>query len=66
MTVYLVERGSDPPPGEATHWTVRAGDPAFAQKVEDVIGLYVDPPAARPGRTALARIISRSLQGQRR
>ena len=67
----------DPPPGEATHWTVRAmapasgvsptkvheiwqtaglaphrvrrfklsTDPAFAQKVEDVIGLYVDPPA---------------------
>ncbi len=67
----------DPPPGEATHWTVRAmagasgvspakvhqiwqttgltphrvrrfklsNDPAFANKVEDVVGLYVDPPA---------------------
>jgi transposase len=67
----------EPPPGEATHWTVRAmagvsgvspakvheiwqtaglaphrvrrfelsNDPAFAQKVEDVVGLYVDPPA---------------------
>jgi len=67
----------DAPPGEATHWTVRAmagvsgvspakvheiwqtaglaphrvrrfklsNDPAFAQKVEDVVGLYVDPPA---------------------
>lgn len=64
------------PPGEATHWTVRAmarasgvspakvhqiwqaaglaphrvrrfklsSDPAFAAKVEDVVGLYVDPP----------------------
>jgi transposase len=64
------------PPGEATHWTVRAmaeasgvstakvheiwreaglaphrvrrfklsNDPAFAEKLEDVIGLYVDPP----------------------
>ena len=66
----------EPPPGEATHWTVRAmarasgvspakvhqiwqaaglaphrcrrfklsNDPAFAAKVEDVVGLYVDPP----------------------
>jgi transposase len=66
----------EPPPGEATHWTVRAmarasgvspakvhqiwqaaglaphrlrrfklsTDPAFAAKVEDVVGLYVDPP----------------------
>ena len=66
----------EPPPGDATHWTVRAmaeksgvstamvhriwqenglaphrfrqfklsNDPAFASKVEDVIGLYVDPP----------------------
>jgi transposase len=65
-----------PPPGEATHWTVRAmarasgvspakvhqiwqaaglaphrlrrfklsTDPAFAAKVEDVVGLYVAPP----------------------
>jgi transposase len=67
----------DPPPGDATHWTVRAmarasgvspakvhqiwqtagltphrvrrfklsNDPAFANKVADVVGLYVDPPA---------------------
>jgi transposase len=66
----------EPPPGEATHWTVRAmarasgvspakvhqiwqaaglaphrvrrfklsNDPAFAAKVEDVVGLYMDPP----------------------
>src|SRR5919106_2257367 len=66
----------EPPPGEATHWTVRAmaqassvspakvhqiwqaaglaphrlrrfklsNDPAFATKVEDVVGLYVAPP----------------------
>ena len=66
----------DAPPGEATHWTVRAmarasgvspakvhqiwqaaglaphrvrrfklsSDPAFAAKVEDVVGLYVAPP----------------------
>ena len=66
----------EPPPGEATHWTVRAmaevsgvspakvhqiwqaaglaphrvrrfkwsNDPAFAAKIEDVVGLYVDPP----------------------
>ena len=66
----------EPPPGEATHWTVRAmaeasgispakvheiwqeaglaphrmrrfklsTDPAFAEKLEDVVGLYVDPP----------------------
>jgi transposase len=66
----------EPPPGDATHWTVRAmarvsgvspakvhqiwqaaglaphrvwrfklsADPAFAAKVEDVIGLYVAPP----------------------
>ena len=66
----------EPPPGEATHWTVRAmarasgvspakvhqiwqaaglaphrlrrfklsSDPAFAVKVEDVVGLCVDPP----------------------
>ena len=65
----------EPPPGEATHWTVRAmaaasrvspakvheiwqeaglaphrvrrfklsTDPAFAEKLEDVVGLYVDP-----------------------
>jgi len=67
----------EPPPADATHWTVRAmaaksgvstamvhriwqenglaphrfrqfklsNDPAFASKIEDVIGLYVDPPA---------------------
>ena len=66
----------EPPPADATHWTVRAmaersgvstamvhriwqenglaphrfrqfklsNDPAFASKVEDVVGLYVDPP----------------------
>ena len=66
----------EPPPGEATQWTVRAmaevsgvspakvhqiwqaaglaphrvrrfklsNDPAFAAKIEDVVGLYVDPP----------------------
>jgi len=66
----------EPPPGEATHWTVRAmarasgvspakahqiwqaagltphrlrrfklsTDPAFAAKVEDVVGLYIAPP----------------------
>jgi transposase len=66
----------EPPPGETTHWTVRAmaeacglspakvheiwqeaglaphrvrrfklsTDPAFAEQLEDVIGLYVDPP----------------------
>jgi transposase len=66
----------EPPPADATHWTVRAmaeksgvstakvheiwrehglaphrfrrfklsKDPAFAAKVEDVVGLYVDPP----------------------
>ena len=66
----------EPPPGETTHWTVRAmarvsgvspakvhqiwqtaglaphryrrfklsNDPAFAAKVEDVVGLYVAPP----------------------
>ena len=66
-----------PPPGEATHWTVRAmakavgisrasvqriwqahglrphrlkafklsRDPAFAAKLRDIVGLYVDPPA---------------------
>ena len=66
-----------PPPGEATHWTVRAmaeaagisrasvqriwqahglqphrlktfklsRDPAFAAKLREIVGLYVDPPA---------------------
>src|SRR5918996_3974802 len=67
----------EPPPGEATHWTVRAmaaavgisrasvqriwrahglqphrwktfklsKDPAFAEKLRAIVGLYVDPPA---------------------
>jgi hypothetical protein len=67
----------EPPPHEATHWTVRAmgkavelvastvrsiwkvhgllphrwrqfklsNDPAFAEKLHDVVGLYVSPPA---------------------
>ena len=73
----MVARTLAPPPGEATHWTVRAmardigispasvqriwaahglqphrvgrvklsRDPAFATKLRDVVGLYVDPPA---------------------
>jgi transposase len=73
----VVARTQEPPPGEATHWTVRAmakdigispasvqriwvghglqphrvrtfklsTDPAFAAKLRDVVGLYVDPPA---------------------
>jgi transposase len=73
----VIRRTLEVPPGEATHWTVRAmarvsgvspakvheiwqtaglaphrvrrfklsRDPAFARKVEDVVGLYVDPPA---------------------
>ena len=73
----VVARTLAPPPGEATHWTVRAmardsgispasvqriwaahglqphrvrtfklsNDPAFAAKLRDVVGLYVDPPA---------------------
>jgi transposase len=73
----VVARTLAPPPGEATHWTVRAmardsgispasvqriwaahglqphrvstfklsTDPAFASKLRDVVGLYVDPPA---------------------
>jgi transposase len=81
LAVELVERvvarTLQPPPGEATHWTVRAmardigispasvqriwaahglqphrvrtfklsTDPAFATKLRDVVGLYVDPPA---------------------
>ena len=78
MKVAAVVRRTleEPPPGEATHWTVRAmarassvspakvhqiwqaaglaphrlrrfklsTDPAFAAKVEDVVGLYVAPP----------------------
>jgi len=73
----VVDRTLEPPPGEATHWTVRdmaaeigispasvqriwvahglqphrvrtfklSTDPAFAAKLHDVVGLYVDPPA---------------------
>ena len=73
----VVARTLEPPPGETTHWTVRAmardigispasvqriwaahglrphrvrtfklsKDPAFAAKLRDVVGLYVDPPA---------------------
>lgn len=73
----VIARTQGPPPGEATHWTVRAmarevgispasvqriwathglqphrvrtfklsTDPAFATKLRDVVGLYVDPPA---------------------
>jgi Homeodomain-like domain len=73
----VVARTLAAPPGEATHWTVRAmaravgispasvqrvwaahglqphrirtfklsTDPAFAAKLRDVVGLYVDPPA---------------------
>ena len=73
----VVARTLEPPPGETTHWTVRAmakeagispssvqriwaahglqphrvrtfklsNDPAFAAKLRDVVGLYIDPPA---------------------
>ena len=73
----VVTLTGEPPPGEATHWTVRAmakavgisrasvqriwrahglqphrwktfklsRDPAFATKLRDIVGLYVDPPA---------------------
>jgi transposase len=73
----VVARTLEPPPGAATHWTVRlmardaaispasvqriwqqhglqphrvrtfklSKDPAFAAKLKDVVGLYVDPPA---------------------
>ena len=73
----VVALTGEPPPGEATHWTVRAmaqavgisrasvqriwqahglqphrfktfklsKDPAFAKKLQDIVGLYVDPPA---------------------
>jgi hypothetical protein len=72
----VVTLTGEPPPGEATHWTVRAmakavgvsrasvqriwrahglqphrwktfklsKDPAFATKLRDIVGLYVDPP----------------------
>ena len=77
LVARVVARTQAPPPGEATHWTVRAmatvagiapasvqrlwaahglqphrirtfklsTDPAFATKLRDVVGLYVDPPA---------------------
>jgi len=73
----IVRLTQQPPPHEATHWTLRAmakvagvaastvqaiwkahglsphrwrhfklsNDPAFAEKLTDIIGLYVDPPA---------------------
>ena len=73
----IVRRTLEPPPHEATHWTLRAmakavglaastvqgiwkshglaphrwrqfklsRDPAFAEKLHDVVGLYVSPPA---------------------
>lgn len=73
----VVRLTQEPPPHEATHWTIRAmgkavglaastvrgiwkahglsphrwrqfklsNDPAFAQKLQDVVGLYVSPPA---------------------
>jgi transposase len=73
----IVRLTHEPPPNEATHWTLRAmakiagvapstvqaiwkahglaphrwrtfklsNDPAFAQKLTDIVGLYVDPPA---------------------
>lgn len=73
----VIRLTQDPPPHEATHWTVRAmgkavglaastvraiwkahglsphrwrqfklsGDRAFAEKLHDVVGLYVAPPA---------------------
>ena len=74
---WIVRLTQQPPPHEATHWTLRAmaaaagiaastvqaiwkahglsphrwrrfklsNDPAFAEKLTDVVGLYVDPPA---------------------
>ena len=74
---WIVRRTQEPPPHEATHWTLRAmaeaagvaastvqgiwkahglaphrwrhfklsKDPAFAEKLTDIVGLYVDPPA---------------------
>jgi transposase len=74
---WIVRRTQEPPPHEATHWTLRAmaeaagvaastvqgiwkahglaphrwrhfklsNDPAFAEKLSDIVGLYVDPPA---------------------
>jgi transposase len=77
IVTRVVASTGEPPPGEATHWTVRAmakaagisrasvqriwrahglqphrfktfklsKDPAFAEKLRDIVGLYVDPPA---------------------
>ena len=74
---WIVRQTQQPPPHEATHWTLRAmakaagvaastvqaiwkahglsphrwrnfklsNDPAFAEKLADIVGLYVDPPA---------------------
>ena len=74
---WIVRQMQQPPPHEATHWTLRAmakaagvaastvqviwkahglsphrrrnfklsNDPAFAEKLADIVGLYVDPPA---------------------
>jgi transposase len=74
---WIVRQTQEPPPHEATHWTLRAmakaagvaastvqgiwkahgltphrwrhfklsNDPAFAEKLTDIVGLYVDPPA---------------------
>ena len=74
---WIVRQTQQPPPFEATHWTLRAmagaagiaastvqaiwkahglsphrwrnfklsTDPAFAEKLTDIVGLYVDPPA---------------------
>ena len=74
---WTVRQTQQPPPHEATHWTLRAmakaaavaastaqaiwkahglsphrwrnfklsNDPAFAEKLADIVGLYVDPPA---------------------
>jgi transposase len=73
----IIRRTQEPPPHEATHWTLRAmarvvgvaastvqgiwkahglsphrwrhfklsNDPAFAEKLTAIVGLYVDPPA---------------------
>ena len=77
IVTRVVALTGKPPPGEATHWTVRAmakaagvshasvqriwrahglqphrfktfklsKDPAFADKLREIVGLYVDPPA---------------------
>ena len=76
-TAEVIRLTQEPPPHEATHWTLRAmakrvglaastvrgiwkahglsphrwrqfklsNDPAFAEKLHDVVGLYVSPPA---------------------